>query len=384
VRSIQPPVELRSWMIMDRRVPYQLLFAVAARRGDAAGALEAFERTRGLAVLAGLVRGDGHAGQAPGAAYPVEDLARLFPLLQASPLASPAPERVIRDAVRDASLLVLAVAHDELWRIVAQDGRLEIASLGPLAALQPQIERLRAAPDDRVAAAALGSALVPAALAGAGDRVLHVVLDEPLAALPVAALRVGDRRLIAARPIARLARVADLGCAALPGKPERVVVIGDAADAGSRLPAVTPDARRRALLDAGRSDLLQITAPIEADALGDALVLGDGRVRSLEIAGHGGAAGRVVLAASRTGPQGTAGLAMAFLAAGADQVIATLGPVPRASLDRLTDRLSRSDSSDLVRALARIQATTDGRGDDGPWLRVAAFGRELCHPQPSP
>jgi D-serine deaminase-like pyridoxal phosphate-dependent protein len=73
---------------------------------------------------------------------------------------------------------------------------------------------------------------------------------------------------------------------------------------------------------------------------------------------------------------------MAFLAAGADQVIATLGPVPRAALDRLADRLARPDSSDLVRALARIQATTDGRGDDGAWLRVAAFGRELCHPQP--
>jgi tetratricopeptide (TPR) repeat protein len=381
VRSTQPPVALRSWMIADRRIPYQLLFAVLARRGDAAGALELFDRYQGLAVLAALARGDGPAAPAPGAAYPIDDLARLVPLLQASPLASPAPERAVRDAARGASLLVLAVAHDELWRITAQDARLEVASLGPLAALQLQIERLRAAPADRATAAALGAALMPAALAQPSDRVLHVVLDESLARLPLAALRVGDRRLIAARPIVRSARVADLGCAIASGGPPRIVVIGEPAGSGGGFPRV-PGATRSALLDAARSDLLDITVPVVADALDDALVLRDGRVRSLEIAGHGGVAARVILAASQTGPQGTAGLAMAFLAAGADQVIATLGPVPRDALDRLTDRLHRADAGDLVRALARIQATSEGRGDDEAWLRVEALGRELCHPQP--
>ena len=221
---------------------------------------------------------------------------------------------------------------------------------------------------------------MPAALAEPSDRVLHVVLDEPLAARPLAALRIGDRRLSAARPIARVARVADVGCAAAPDGLRRVVVIGDPVDFGRRPPTVVPGATRNALFDAGRSDLLHITVPVAADALDDALVLRDGRVRSLEIAGHGGAAGRVVLAASQTGPQGTAGLAMAFLAAGADQVIATLGPVPRAALDRLTERLHGADTGDLVRALARIQATAEGRGDDA-WLRVEAFGREFCHSQ---
>jgi hypothetical protein len=371
-------------MTVERRIPYELLFAVLARRGDAAEALAAFERHRGTAVLAGLVRGDGPAAPAPGAPVPVEDLARLFPLLQASPLASPATERAVRDAVREASLLVLAIAHGELWRIVAQDGRLEIASLGPFAALQSRIERLRTAPGDRAAAAALGSTLVPAALAQPGDRVLHVVLDDRLAALPLSALWVGDRRLIAARPIVRSARVADLGCAALPGTPRRVVAIGepgDAADLRRRPAMMTPDPTRAALFDVSRADLLRVAMPVAADALDEALVLRDGRVRSLEIAGHGGTAGRIVLLTSEAGPEGTAGLAMAFLAAGADQVIATLGPVPRPALDRLADRLHGSDSGDLVRALARIQATPEGR-DDAAWLRVAAFGRELCQPKP--
>jgi hypothetical protein len=218
-------------------------------------------------------------------------------------------------------------------------------------------------------------------MARPSDRVLHVVLDERLGALPLAALWVGDRRLIAARPIVLAARASDVGCAAPPGKSQRVVVIGELADGGRRLP-MTSGATRSALLGAARPDLLHITVPVAADALDDALVLRDGRVRSLEIAGHGGTAGRVVLLTSQTGPGGSAGLAMAFLAAGADQVIATLGPMPRAALDRLADRLYRTDPGDLVRALARIQAATDGRGDDGPWLRVAAFGRELCNPQP--
>jgi tetratricopeptide (TPR) repeat protein/predicted Ser/Thr protein kinase len=380
-RSTQPPVELRSWMTTERRVPYELLFAALAQRGDAAEALAAFERHRGTAVLAGLVRGDGPAAPAPGAPYPVDDLARLVPLLQASPLASPAPERAVRDAVREASLLVLAIAHGELWRIAAQDGRIEVASLGPIAALQSQIERLRTAPGDRAAAAALGAALVPAALARPSDRVLHVVLDDRLSALPLAALWVGDRRLIAARPIVRSARVADLGCAVLPARPQHVVVIGDLADLGRRLPMVTPDPTRAALFDVSRADLLHVTMPVAADALDEALVLRDSRVRSLEIAGHGGTAGRIVLLTSQAGPGGTAALAMAFLAAGADQVIATLGPVPGPALDRLANRLHTSDSGDLIRALARIQATPDGR-DDAAWLRVAAFGRELCQPPP--
>lgn len=380
VRSTQPPVELRSWMIADRRLAYELLFAILARRGDAAGALEVFDRYRGLAVLAGLAHGDGPPSQVPGSAYPVGELARLLPLLQASALASPAPERAVRDAVSAQPLLVLAVAREELWRISALDGQLEVAALGPIAALRPQIDRFLAAPGDRTAAVALGATLVPVALARPSDRVLHVVLDESLAALPVEALWVGDRRLSAARPIVRAARASDPACAAGPGGSRRVVVIGDRGDFGSRVATVTPGATRRAVLEAARSDLLHITVPVTSGALGSALVVREGEVRALEIAGHGGIAAQVFLAASEAESTRTVGLAMAFLAAGADQVIATLGPVSRAALDRLADRLYRSDSRDLVRGLARIQATTDGRADDGSRFRVAAFGRELCNP----
>jgi tetratricopeptide (TPR) repeat protein/predicted Ser/Thr protein kinase len=378
MRSSHAPVELRSWMITDRRIPYEQLFASLARRGDAAGALVVLDQIRGLGVLAGLAHGDGATASAAaspavshdaGLGFPVEDLARLFPQLQRSALATPVGEPAIRDAVRTGSLLALVVARDELWRIAADAGQLRAESLGPVALVLPQIDRLRASPGDREIAAALGERLVPAALARTTDQVLHVVLDEPLAGLPIAALRIGDRRLIAARPIARVARPSDLGCAAAPpdGHGDGRIIEIDAASA---------DATRGALLAAGRSDLLQIAAPVERDALGDALVLRDGRLRALEIAGHASAPGQVVIAAQRApGAPISIDLAMAYLAAGSDQVIAALRPTPAAVHHRLAELL-RADHGDLVRALARLQTTEDPAGDD--WLGFAAFGRERC------
>ncbi len=385
LRSTRPPIELRSWMLTERRIPYELLFVTLARRGDAAGALVVFDRYRGLGVLAGLVHGDGDGAPAPGPsglaglAFPVAELARGFSSLQASTLATPAPEAATLDAVRAASLLVLVVAHGELWRITAEAGRLQIAPLGQLEALRPRLDQLRATPGDRTIAAALGDLLVPAELARPSERVLHVVLDDPLAWLPVAALRVGGRRLIAARPIVRAARPSDLGCAARPQGPARVVMIGEAGDLAARGAAVSPGATRASLFGAAPGDLLHVTARIERDALGDALVLHDGRVRALEIAGHSASAARVVLAEGDTGSTGTTPLAMAFLAGGADQVIAAVRPVSRAMTERLTEQLVRADAPDLVRALARLQAAEDRSGEaDDQWLGFAAFGRATC------
>jgi eukaryotic-like serine/threonine-protein kinase len=360
LRSTHPPVELRSWLMTDRRAPYELLFATLARRGDAPGALAVLDRYRGLGVLAGLLHGDGGGAPPAGPAFPAAELARWFPRLGTSALATPASEAAIRDAVRTASLLVLVVAHDELWRITAEGGRLEVAQVGPLAALGPRLDQLRAAPDDRAIAAALGDLLVPVALARPTDQALHVVLDEPLAWLPVAALRVGGRRLIAARPVVRVARPSALGCAARPAGPPHVVRNG-----------VT----RASLFDVARGDLLDVEVPIERDALGDALVLQEGRVRALEIAGHRGVAARVVLATPDAGATGSTALAMAFLAAGADQVIAAVRPVPRATAERLTEQLVRADGTDLVRALAHLQAAED---ENDAWLGFAAFGRATC------
>jgi hypothetical protein len=376
LRSTRAPVELRSWLVTDQRIPHEVLFASLAGRGDAAGALAVFDHYRGLSVLAGLTHGDARTS----AAFPVGELARLVPPLGTSALATPASERGALDAVRGASLLALVVARGELWRITADAGRLAAARIAALPALRPLLERFRAAPGDRTAAAELGKLLVPPELVRPSDRMLHVVLDEPLAWLPVAALRVGDRRLISARPIVQPARPSDLGCAARPPGPHRVVMLARAGV--TQRAAITPEATRTALFGVARGDLLHLAVPIASDALGDMLVLRDGRVRALEIAGHGGAPAQVVVAGPGAGPSGTASLAMAYLAAGADQVIAAVRPVPDAVVERFTEQLQRSDLGDLARALARLQAPDSGQPSDGDWLGFAAFGRETCNPHP--
>jgi tetratricopeptide (TPR) repeat protein len=381
LRSTHAPAELRSWMITDWRAPYELLFLALARRGDAAGALAVFDRYCGLGALAGLVHGEAggsSSSQEAGLVFPIAELARSLPLLQTSALATPVPEVALREAVHAASLLVLVVAQDELWRITAEAGRLEVQPLGRMSALRPRLEQLRTAPGDRAIASALGELLVPAQLARPSDQVLHVVLDEPLAWLPVAALRVGGRRVITARPIVRAARPSDLGCVASAHDPPRVVTLdGNGEPAGSMVSTAA-----RALFGVARGDLLKIRAPIERDALGDALMLHSVRVRAFEIAGHGGVAGRVVLAGSSAGPAAGASLAMAFVAGGADQVIAAVVPVSRAEAERLTAQLLQSKVTDLARALARLQSAGDASGANDAWLRFAAFGRATCTPSP--
>ena len=264
---------------------------------------------------------------------------------------------------------MLVVARGELWRITGDAGRLAIDRVGSLVALRPELDRLRASPADRVAAAALGLLLVPARLAVHSDRALRVVLDEPLSGLPVAALRIGDDRLVAARPVVLAARASDVGCAARLDRAHRVVVVDDAVDPAG--------ATRASLLGAARGDRLVIAARAENDVLGTVLVLRDGPLRTLEIAARAGSAGQVVLTPRDATPAATTALAFAFLAAGADQVIAPVTATSPAAARDLLDQLARGDA-DLLHALARIQSASDGDAA----LGFAAFGRDTCHPPP--
>jgi hypothetical protein len=376
--SSQPPIELRSWLRTRRRIPSELLFTSLARRGDAAGALVAFDRYRGVDVLADLVRADGAPSPPAGIAFPTSELARLLPPLAGSALATPASERAVLDAARTASLLVLVVANSELWRITGDAGQLQVIRIGALSELRPVLDRFRAAPGDRTAASALGALLIPPELARPSTQVLHVVLDEALAWLPVAALRIADRPLVAARPIVQPARPSDASCVPRPPAGGRVIVIDTHDDLAPRISSVWPAATRAAVFDATRSDVLHVAVATAHDSLGDALIVRDGRLHALEIAGHGSSPARVVLAPRDPAPGGTAPLAMAFLAAGADQVIATVRPVSREATERLADLLYHVDTTDLARALAQIQAA----GDDDDLLGFAAFGHATCKPPP--
>ncbi len=409
MRAKQAGLQVRSWVMAHRWAPYELVFASLARRGDAAGALIAFERWQGRALLDHLAASSGGAmdgglpGAGLGAGAPPElrqlrELDRLISSLRDSPLATPAPDAQVLAAARAGSLLVLAIADGELWRIAADGGRLEVASAGPIAALRPALDRFRTRPGDAGLAAELGERLVPPALARPGDRVLHVVLDEREAAvaqLPVAALRVAGRTLVAARPIVHAVRPSDIGCDPAPAPPRRIAVIADAAgdlpgarreaeELGGQLAAaiaVGPRATRAALFDAADGDLLHVAVHAKVDELGGVLELHDGRVSALEIAGRRRSAARVVLAAcaSAAADPATHSVAMGFLAAGARQVIATLRDVDDAAAARLTRELYRAGTADLARALARVQASAGSE----EWLKFAVFGRAACGAAPA-
>jgi len=403
LRAKQPALQVRSWVMAHRSEPYEILFASLARRGDAGGALIAFERWQGRALLDQLAASTGGAmdGGLPaaglGAGEPpalreLRELDRLVASLERSGLARPAPDAQILEAARAASLLALVRADGELWRIAADAGGLEVASLGRFSSLEPLLDRFRTRPGDARLAAELGERLVPPALARPGD-VLHVVLDEredSVAQLPIAALRVAGGLLVAARPVVRAVRPSDTGCVRSPGPPRRVAVIADAAgnlpgarreaeEIGQRFAAaiaVGPEATRSALFGAVGSDLLHVAVHAKVEDLGGVLELHDGAVSALEIAGRRGSPARVVLAACASGAAdpATHSMAMGFLAAGARQVIATLRDVDDAAAARLTRELYRADLSDLPRALARLQAT----GGSEEWLKFAVFGRATC------
>ena len=187
--EIPAPAALRAWLIRDHRVPYEQVFAALAERGDAAGALAAREQVRGLDLLAALFaddRGDVRIGDD----VPIARLAEDLSALATSPLASaPAPSTADDDAV------VLAVAHDTLWRITRIAGTLAIERLGTMAELGP---RLRG-----------GTVLAAPPALLRSDKPIAVVLDAALAWLPESALGLH-------RPILRPARLGDLPCHASP------------------------------------------------------------------------------------------------------------------------------------------------------------------------
>ena len=134
------------------------------------------------------------------------------------------------------------------------------------------------------------------------------------------------------------------------------------------------------MLGAGPGDRLQITVAQAHDALGDALMLRDGRASALEIAGRGRTATQVVLAVRDPSAAGTVALAHAFLAAGAEQVIAALLPVTEAARAQITARLRGVPSSDLAGALTALQAhdREDFASHDDDRLGFAVFGRASC------
>lgn len=384
VRRRQPLARLRSWAMEQRRAPYDLLFLSLARRGEVEQALAVFDRWRAAMsdpLAAGTEAGIEGLPELAKKASELRDLEEL----------KSAPRAIVPQAPLRASDTVWAfvVAAGELWRVQVAGGKTSAVMLGRLETFEPAIAAFRTRPSD-AAAAELGSLLLPPDAARASGPV-RVVLDTPLALVPVAYLTAEGAPLIARRPVVHAMRPLDGRCA--PRRtPRSVRVLADAAGdlPGARAEAVQLQQRlgaalsrgaaatRAALFFANHDKLLHLAVHAEVDDTGGALLLHDARVSGLEISRRGDAPAKVVLAAcgSAVARGGTQSLAMAYLAAGAEQVIASLRPISDAGAARLAHELYATVPEDLVERLATAQRAF--LHDPGELAAFAAFGYPVC------
>jgi CHAT domain-containing protein len=151
-------------------------------------------------------------------------------------------------------------------------------------------------------------------------------------------------------------------------------------------PLVGDAATSTALLAARSDALLHVAVHADVDAGGGVLKLHDRGVSAPEISAYKLGPRLVVLSGCSTArswdPELAGSLSTAFLAGGAERVVATLRPVSDAGALELTRRFyDARGAEDPVRVLARIQAEL-ARGDHEEWPNFAVFARDACLPRP--
>jgi tetratricopeptide (TPR) repeat protein len=396
IQGSQTAMELRPWVLASRRGPYELLFVALARANRLEEAIRVFDQWQGHTLLDAMARPGRAASGLAAMAGNIESLRRLLPSASNVPLMSTG-DRGVAEAIRSIDLLALAVAENQVWRITAHAGRLQIEKLGAYAAMTDQLGRFEATPTDRALADALGERLISADLFRERST-LYVVLDTAFASLPVAALRSGGRPLIAVRPVLRLPRLPardDATCA--PPTPAGGATV--LADADGSLPTArreseeiapllrtTPrvgDAATSAALFAAKSDaVLHVAVHAGFDTGGGVLQLHDRPVSALEISVNRVGPALVALSGCNTArsndPELAGSLSTAFLASGSSRVIATLRPITdRGAVDVMGRFYREQGTADPVHTLAAIQASlADTNNVD--WPNFAVFGKEVC------
>jgi tetratricopeptide (TPR) repeat protein len=401
IRRDQSAIELRSWILASRREPYELLFTALARLRRTDDALLVFDQWYGRSLLEAISRPQDGQLALQTAALQSEELQALLPMLSSAPVMKTEARGFILGSVRSADLLALIVTGEEIWRVVATAGHIELTSLGSRQTLRPLLDRFVGDPADKDRAEALGQLILPDAIARETSEALRVVLDGPLASLPVVALRHQGRPLVALRPVIQSPRLSAVRCVAATDAPRRAAALV-LADARGDLPAARREARRvaallgttalvgdaatsQALLNPAPIDLLHIATHAEPRMNGGVLRLHDRAVSALEIWQRGPLAKKVVLAAcssARATDEGATTLANAFLARGARQVVATVRPVTDDGAEELTASFYRAGGAvDPVRALASAQRDLAETGNRD-WPYFATFGQDICRTTP--
>ncbi|MEO7733353.1 MAG: CHAT domain-containing protein [Kofleriaceae bacterium] len=412
IRAKQSTLELRPWILSSRRLPYELRFVALIRAHRVEEALFAFDQWQGRTLLDALTPPVRRGGLRE-AARQMTQVGTWLSVASSAPFSRVASRAAVTATLRTIDLLALVVADGEVWCVTSRRGELAAHDLGSLAALQGQLDRFITTPTERGLAAELGALFLPDGIAHASTDALRVIVDGPLAALPLAALRIDpplrgpglvmmhedSLPLIALRPVIREPRLPETPCVParrlthatvladafddLPRARHEVMVLTSQASLNSTTSLGT-DATSDALFATGTEDLLHVAMHGNIDAGSGGLTLHDRRVSALEISARKLRAALVVLAACESGRatgddlELAGSLASGFLAAGSRQVIATLRVVSDPGAAELVSRFYQAGGlSDATRALASAQAALDDTADTD-WPRFAIFGHDVC------
>jgi tetratricopeptide (TPR) repeat protein len=406
LRANLPENELKTWLMAAKRSPYEALFSARMARGALRGALAVAERARARALLDAHIRvsSTDDPGAAPlASAEQAEALRELVADLRTSPAASLPPIEDIIAAAGERTMWTYFRARDSLWLLGLSRGQLQARRLSASRDdIARRVQALLADPDDVVASAWLGAALVPPALLPAPGEILHIAADGLLGEIPFAALLVDGHRLVHRHPVAHVPGLAALailvsGRRAPSGSP---VVMGDARgdlpgarrevqDVAAMLgvsPLTGGHATAAGLRAAARAPLLHLSVHSGVGPRGARLELADGAVGVGDIVERRIAPALVLLptcTSAGRGPDLWGSIGGAFLAAGSHTVIASLWSIDDDRSSELIGRFYREGGRvDPIGALARAQRALAAAGRPAstwaPFVALGAWPAELA------
>jgi tetratricopeptide (TPR) repeat protein len=390
------PEDLRAPFFEDRWQPYLSLFALRVERRDPLAAFAAVVAAQGRMFLAETVTATARARSA------IERrglLRALGAAVAESPISNRLSAAETLKALRDRYVLNYFSDGHRMRLLILDRGRVRLTSVDvELARLEQLVDDFLARSDDPALAAALGEAIVPPEELAAAPRRFHVIPAGPLLRVPFAALRPGGQRLLdrydlvyapSATALAGLTSFA-AGAGLAPGA---AVLLGDArgdlrhgaeeiAAVVSATKAVAQTgaaATIEALRAAHDAALLHIVGHSGIGIDGGFLVLADGQVSAAEILQWRLRPRLVVLASCASAASNRrdmwGSLAVAFLAAGSREVVATLFSVQDQEAAEFVKRFYRDRGVlDPVAATAAAQRDLARNHPTSAWSAFMVIG----------
>lgn len=397
--------EFKSWVLDERRAPFEALVSLRAREGRATEALEVVETAKARTLLEAFVRAATTASAerdepvaASAAVERLDALEALRPALSESPVVRPHPIEQVLKASSGHHILVYFQAGDWFWLFRVEGDGVETHLLGDLSQVSDLVNRFRAQPDNLAVAEMLGSLLLPPnVLPKPGSRI-EIVTDGMLGGVSFAGLRRQGRFLVEDYALSYIPSVASL--LAFSEQPVKSLgdpmVLGDplgdlpgaakeTADVATLLDvpaAIGEEATLDALLRARQARVLHLATHAGIGPRGPWLALADGKISADRIVQERVAPRLVVLASCASATRRSKGmwgsLGGAFVAAGSKSVLATLWSIEDLIAGEFVSRFyAEGGVADPIAALAHTQRALILEGEPpANWTPFVVFGSD--------